>query len=241
MTGSPQARASAGLAPSVWRTRWSNGWAALLDLLYPPRCAGCGRIDTTWCPACAASFSAASGPLRLIAPEPLAGSVAGRHHEGLARAAVHALKYENCRPVANVLAGPMSEAAQITGSACDALVPVPLFADRLKERGYNQAEWLAEAVASRMGVECLPNALIRTRSTPHQVGASAAGRRATMEGAFAPVGDQLRGRLVFLVDDVFTTGATLQACALAALAGGAASVFSLTATAARAGAGAAQP
>jgi len=236
-----QARAPAGLVPFSWRAGWRRGWANLLDLLYPPRCAGCGRVDTNWCDGCALAFNDAAGPLTLAAPEPLSGVLAGRWHEGQARAAVHALKYEACRPMAKILAVPMAEALQSAGWACDGLLPVPLHATRLKDRGYNQAEWLAEAVASRMGVECLPNALVRTRNTPHQVGASAAGRRANMEGAFAPVGDQLRGRLLILVDDVFTTGATLQACAQAALAGGAASVTSLTATAARAGARAAQP
>ena len=240
MTTPEQARASAGLAASRWKRLSDRAWSGLLDLLYPPRCAGCGRVDTHWCADCALTFRAAAGPLILAAPNPLAGAAAGRWHEGPARAAVHTLKYENGRQMADVLAVPMVEALQTPGWTFDGLVPVPLHATRLKDRGYNQAEWLAEAVASRMGVECLPNALVRTRNTPHQVGAGAAGRRANMEGAFEPVGDALRGRLLILVDDVFTTGATLQACAEAALAGGAGTVFSLTATAARAGARAAQ-
>ncbi|MBL8146961.1 MAG: ComF family protein [Anaerolineae bacterium] len=240
MATSEQARASAGLVTSRWKQFLQRAWSGTLDLLYPPRCAGCGRVDTLWCDACALAFSAA-GPLILAAPAPLSGSVAGRWHEGLARAAIHTLKYENGHQMAVVLAAPMAEALQSTAWKFDGLVPVPLHATRLKDRGYNQAEWLAEAVASRMGVECLPNALVRTRDTPHQVGAGGAERRANMEGAFEPVGDALRGRLLILVDDVFTTGATLQACAEAALAGGAGSVFSLTATAARAGARAAQP
>ncbi|HYO87115.1 MAG TPA: hypothetical protein VER79_00620, partial [Candidatus Limnocylindrales bacterium] len=81
--------------------------------------------------------------------------------------------------------------------------------------------------------EWFPSGLVRTRSTPHQVGASAAERRANMEDAFAPGTDALQGRHVVLLDDVFTTGATLQACAQAALAGGALTAYSLTATAAR--------
>ncbi|MFN8377335.1 MAG: ComF family protein [Anaerolineae bacterium] len=240
MTVHEQARASAGLVSSIWRRRWASGWSVLLDLLYPPRCAGCGRIDTVWCDSCSIAFERAEGPLTLPAHLPLAGAAAGRHHEGMARSAVHALKYESCHRMADVLAGPMIEVLNTIRWPFGSFVPVPLHATRLQERGYNQAEWLAEAVASRMGVECLPNALVRTRSTPHQVGAGAAERRANMEGAFAPVGESLRGQSVILVDDVFTTGATLQACAQAVLAGGAASVFSLTATAARAGAGAAQ-
>lgn len=236
----PQARASAGLVPSTWRAYWSKSWLTLLDLLYPPRCAGCGRVDTRWCSGCAAQFEAAEGPLALPALPPLLGIAAGRHHEGVARTAVHTLKYEAGLNMAAVLAAPMAEALRLRGWAFDVLVPVPLHPTRIKERGYNQAQWLADAIALRMDVECLPTALTRTRSTPHQVGTSAAERRANMEEAFAPVGDMLRDRHVVLIDDVLTTGATLQACAQAVLAGGAASVFGLTATAARAGAGAAQ-
>jgi ComF family protein len=235
MTSPVQARASAGLAPFPGRSWLRRGWNAALDLLYPPRCAGCGRIDAVWCKPCAATFAAAEGPFTLPALEPLHGAAAARVHEGLARDAVHALKYESCRAMADVLGAPMAAALTSTDWLADALVPVPLHPTRLRERGYNQAQWLADAVAARTGIECLPSGLFRTRSTPHQVGADAAQRRANMEGAFASAGDTLQGRCVVLVDDVFTTGATLQACALAALAGGAAAVFSLTATAARAG------
>ncbi len=231
----PQARESAGLAVShfrIWAERW---WSAGLDLLYPPRCAGCGRLDTVWCQDCDRAFAAAEGPLLLPPHPPLAGSIAATHHAGEAREAIHALKYGHCREMAVILGRPMARALAAAHWQADSLVPVPLHATRFRERGYNQAQWLADAVALLTGLECLTTGLARIRSTPHQVGANAADRRARMAGAFEAVGDTLHGRRLILVDDVFTTGATLQACAQAALAGGAAAVFSLTATAARAG------
>jgi ComF family protein len=154
---------------------------------------------------------------------------------------VHALKYESCHAMSDVLARPMADAIAAAGWAERILIPVPLHPTRLRERGYNQAQWLADSVAALTGLECLPYGLLRTRSTAHQVGASAAERHANMEGAFVPASDALVGRAVILVDDVFTTGATLCAGAQAALAGGATSVVSLTATAARAGVQTAPP
>jgi ComF family protein len=230
---SAKARAPGGLFASQWRAGALRIWGAALDLLYPPRCAGCGQLDTPWCAGCQRRLDQAEGMLRLDAPPPLTASAAGGWHEGLARDAVHALKFEACRAMADVLGERMAAALRAQSWPAELLIPVPLHATRLKERGYNQAEWLAEAVASRSGLACVPHALVRNRSTPHQVGASAAERRANMVGAFEPAGDALRGRHIVLLDDVFTTGATLQACAQAALSGGALSVYSLTATAAR--------
>jgi ComF family protein len=233
MESSAKTRASGGLFASDWRMLVAQLGRAALDLIYPPRCAGCGRLDTPWCADCQRRLDQTEGMLRLDAPPPLTASAAAGWHEGLARDAVHALKFEACRPMAEVLGERMAATLRAQAWPADLLIPVPLHATRLKERGYNQAEWLAEAVASRSGLECVPHALVRNRSTPHQVGAGAAERRANMVGAFEPAGNALQGRRIILLDDVFTTGATLQACAQAALFGGALSVCSLTATAAR--------
>ena len=237
----PPARTSAGFVPVSWSRAARRAGSLLLDLLYPPRCAGCGTLDTTWCRRCATAFASLSGPFALNAPPPIQAAWTTRTHDGIPRQMVHALKYESCRAIADVLAVPMAQAIESAGWTACTLIPVPLHHTRLRERGYNQAEWLADSVAALTGLECLPYGLVRTRSTAHQVGASAAERRANMEGAFVPAGDALNGRFVILVDDVFTTGATLCASAQAALAGGATSVVSLTATAARAGAQTAPP
>ncbi|HYO88702.1 MAG TPA: hypothetical protein VER79_08635, partial [Candidatus Limnocylindrales bacterium] len=75
--------------------------------------------------------------------------------------------------MADVLGQRMAATLNTLNWRVDGLVPVPLHSTRLKERGYNQAEWLAEAVARHTGIELFPSGLVRTRSTPHQVGASA--------------------------------------------------------------------
>lgn len=216
-----------------WRTFAANCRAAALDLLYPPRCAGCGQIDTIWCANCQQQLDACAPLLTFTPLSPLSASAATAWHEGVAREAVHALKFEACRPMAAVLGQRLATALNSLQWRVDGLIPVPLHPTRKAERGYNQAEWLAEAVVSQTGIECFPNALVRTRNTPHQVGANAAERQANVADAFEPAGEALQGRHVVLLDDVFTTGATLQACAQAALAGGALTIFSLTATAAR--------
>lgn len=97
----------------------------------------------------------------------------------------------------------------------DALLPVPLHADRLRERGYNQALELARPLASGSGIALLADALRRERATPAQSGLSALARRRNLKGAFRVHEDIVLPAHVALVDDVMTTGATAQECALA--------------------------
>jgi ComF family protein len=108
------------------------------------------------------------------------------------------------------------------------LVPVPLHPRRQRERGFNQSELLAREIARRT-VPVAPGALVRRQDTRPQTGLSAAARRANVKGAFA-VRQRARvaGRPVVLVDDVFTTGATAQACARALREAGATDVRLLT-------------
>jgi ComF family protein len=118
------------------------------------------------------------------------------------------------------------DAARASGgvSAPDWLLPVPLAAERLRERGYNQSWELARRLAVRRGLRCDARLLLRTRDTPHQTDLPADQRGANMRGAFAvePLRLQaLRGCRVALVDDVMTTGATLQELARTLKAAGA--------------------
>lgn len=226
--------------PIAPRPALSNGFrhasraalTALLDLLYPPLCLGCddrlAAHDPDALPLCAACTR------RLGAPA--AGALEGRlarlpggettfdaalalwtfDEGGVLQHLQHALKYGD-RPALGIAAG------RLLGTAWrhaglptpDAVVPVPLARARLLERGYNQAERIATGLAGVLGAPVHPDALARTRTTRSQTTLSRARRRHNVQGAFR-LGDTpppLRGRRVLLVDDVLTTGATVQAAA----------------------------
>ncbi|RMD92007.1 MAG: ComF family protein [Alphaproteobacteria bacterium] len=115
-------------------------------------------------------------------------------------------------------------------------VPVPLHRWRLLSRRFNQSALLARGVARRLGIDCAPAALCRCRPTPHLEGSDSDARFVALAGSIAPSargGEQLRGRMVLLVDDVMTSGATLSAAAEAALAAGAREVRTLVLARAR--------
>ncbi len=144
--------------------------------------------------------------------------------DGSARLAVHRLKYDGWWRVADSMAEPMRALEPLTGRV--SLIPVPLGARRQRERGYNQSERLAAAVGRLSGVPVRSELLRRTRETRSQTALTPEERQANLAGAFRC--DGARGMAAVLVDDVFTTGATLVAAAAALAAGGAVRVEAIT-------------
>ena len=148
--------------------------------------------------------------------------------DGAVRQAVHALKYQYVRALAPTLGHLLAEFVASSDLPADVLVPVPLHPRRERNRGYNQSLLLARETGKIAGLPVEDKALRRLRATPSQ--AQSAGqeeRRANVADAFATDTTLVQGRRVLLVDDVYTTGATLEACAMALKEAGAASVWGL--------------
>jgi len=143
---------------------------------------------------------------------------------GTARAAVHHLKYRGWWRVVEGLAPAMRGLAPLSGSVVP--VPVPLGATRRRERGYNQSEMLAGALSRLLDIPMRTDLLRRTRETERQTRLAPDARRANLSGAF--LGRPVGALRPVLVDDVFTTGATLLAAAEALLAAGATEVRAVT-------------
>lgn len=145
-------------------------------------------------------------------------------HEDVLRKAVQAFKYDGAVVLADALARRMIRTLALEDLQVDAILPVPLHADRQAERGYNQAELLCNIVAAELDLSCEPSLLQRVRNTKQQAQLTSAERESNVKGAFEAVGN-VRGRALLLVDDVVTTGATLSDCARALRDAGAAAVF----------------
>jgi ComF family protein len=141
-----------------------------------------------------------------------------------AREAVHQLKYQGWWRVAESLAEVMRHLEPLTGQV--SLIPIPLGSRRLRDRGYNQSERIAQALGTRVGLTVRADILSRVRETPTQTALTPEGRQANVAGAFRAIG--AGGLRCVLVDDVFTTGATLAEAGAALAGGGAASVEAVT-------------
>lgn len=174
----------------------------------------------TLCPAC------------LLHRPPYASARAALVYDDLSRKLVLDLKRSGRRDGLQVFAAWMAEAGRESLAACELMVPVPLHWTRLAQRRFNQAAWLAQGLAARTGKPVELFALQRRRARRSQEGLSANQRRRNVAGVFAVRGKRARARLagktVLLIDDVFTTGATLEAATRALLKGGAGAVLTLT-------------
>ncbi len=231
---------------------------AMLAVVWAPRCAACDdaldapargvvcrncwrRIPAIAAPVCrrcgvAVAAADADAGLRCIDCRRTGGPPTARRAAGVQagtlRAIIHAFKYDGRRSLARPLAQLMQDAGGDWLHAADIAVPVPLHALRRWRRGFNQAADLA----SHLGVPVV-HALRRTRHTGRQVELSRAGRLGALGGAFAlarrsgwrPAAAAVRGRSVVLVDDVITTGATVEACAAVLRNAGARNVRALSA------------
>ena len=216
--------------------------SALADLFFPLRCVGClRRSSDVLCRACFEALPKVGSPVcgRCGLPTAFATFVceecknvdfgfesarAPLKYAGVGKEIVHALKYRGYRRVVEKLAAPLMLQV-LDDSRFDAVVPVPLHRARRRKRGFNQAELLARGVAEKINAT-VSDTLKVVRTTRDQVELSATQRRANVAGAYTAM-SSLSGR-VLLVDDVFTTGATMSACAATLVDAGAEEVHALS-------------
>jgi len=208
----------------------------VLDLFLPPRCGGCRKVGAWLCDQCRSKIRRLEEPLcrrcgvelasarkdcgcrtRLRSLTRLRSAVA---YEGPIENAVHRFKYEGWTRLAGPLAQLVAERLVVEGLAARCAVAVPLHPDRLRERGFNQADLLAAELRRRLVIFEPVGKLVRTRPTPPQVGRDRLRRFSNVRHAFEWHGPPIGGESILLIDDVATTGATLDACASALRAAG---------------------
>jgi ComF family protein len=222
---------------------------AALDIALPTLCVSCrepvdgeGLCAVCWsklsfiappyCERLGIPFVYDPGPgilsMQAIADPPAyARARAAVRYDEVARTLVHALKFQDRTDLAPAMGRWMAHAGKALLDDADLLVPVPLHWRRGFSRRYNQSGALARAIGRQSGVPVATDALRRIRSTAHQIGLSRAERAANVQGAFQVPKEnkaEVQGRRLVLVDDVLTSGATVDACARALLRAKAASV-----------------
>jgi ComF family protein len=199
-------------------------------------CAGCWAklsfIAPPYCPRLGIPFVYDPGPemlsMEAIAnPPAYARARAAVRYDDVVRKLVHALKYQDRTDLAPAMGRWMARAGWELLDGADALVPVPLHWRQGWSRRYNQSGVLARIIARQTGVSIATEALRRIRRTEQQIGLSRPQRASNVQGAFKVATDRqhlIEGRRVVLIDDVLTSGATVDACARALLRAKAATV-----------------
>lgn len=231
---------------SLWQTLWQE----ILDTLYPPRCAACALVGCDgWCEECAERIPYLPLPVCArcgtpVSPEGFCTSClvhpivpeavrAVARYQGVVRAAIHRFKYEGRPSLAPALAElliqgwqtPLTEPLHLA----EVVLPLPIHPWRERERGFNQSLLLAREFCRSTGLPLVSGALERVTYHQPQVGLGATERQENVRGAFRVVQPEpIAGKSVLLLDDVWTTGSTLNEATRALQAAGARQVFAYT-------------
>lgn len=224
----------------------------LLNLIYPRRCPVCdeivGKYGKLICEACPSRLQPVEEPLCKKCGKPLAREEAeycpdcgkGKHlfargraafvYDPLMRESVGRFKYKNRREYADFYVKELLERCGETVRAweADALIPVPLHPKRKRRRGFNQAGLIAEGLGKKLGIPVYGRLLVRVKKTRPQKELSRQERRSNLKNAFQAVQNDVRLRKVILVDDIYTTGSTIDAAAEVLLALGVEKVYFLS-------------
>lgn len=224
-----------------------------LDLLFPPRCLGCAQEGLFLCGTCSEKLSMVPPSCivcKKIVPARLrtiAGRTCGpcrkkshifaffspfRYEDPLVRSLIHNLKYQRVRDIQRILADLLTQALTYYGVSFPdgaLVVPMPLAAPRRRVRGFNQTDLIAATLCSKLSLEQLPLALFKTKNTAPQMELAREARLTNLAGAFSVRDNALvRYKTILLLDDVKTTGATLEEAAKTLRHAGAKRIWAIT-------------
>lgn len=226
------------LQESLAHTSWK-----VADWLFPPVCAGCGEPGEAICEICRLAIDRipaqhcrlCSRPMQMggVCPSCINHPPDFDHiycfsvYTGLMRKAIQHLKYDRDLGMGRLLAKLIAPDMNGLFHQIDLIIPMPLSAERMRMRGYNQAEAITKHLASLTGWMHTPKALRKIKDTESQVHLSVVERLANLDGAFQAEPNLVRGKQVVLLDDVFTTGATMRQASKALITAGATSVVAV--------------
>ncbi|MDD2899637.1 MAG: ComF family protein [Desulfuromonadaceae bacterium] len=228
---------------------------ALCDVILPPICHICRNFIPNAgtlhiCPDCHDRLPCAASPLCPTCGIPFAGAGADHRcgaclthpphfdsarapflYEGTIRDLIHAFKYDRRthlrRPLALLILEGLGEA--LIEQRLDLIIPVPLHRSRLRQRSFNQAALIGNLLSRRLSLPIMPDTLFRNRPTEPQINLPAAERRQNVKGAFTVhIPEHIAGKRILLLDDVMTTGSTMDECAKELKDSGAAAVMAVT-------------
>ncbi len=216
-----------------------------VDSFFPRRCVGCGKGGGFLCPECLGKLPRLVPPLCPHCGRPQASGIvcpscrqrqteidgirSPFRFDEVIRKAIHELKYRNLKAISPCLAELLADYLRSNPLPGEALVGVPLHPRRLRERGYNQSSLLARELGRRIDLPVIEDCLIRVKQAQPQVRAvDVEERRRNVADAFVCRDEKVSGKQIILIDDVCTSGATLESCAAALKNKGAASVWGVT-------------